>query len=139
MGYRLTIRSDHLPTPTNITENWHWRKRSAYRKTWRLWVKYAVGRKRPRAPLERARVLVDVYATKRADRMNLRHSFKPVIDGLCPERAYMRKGKRVVSHGAGVIRDDSPDVIGEPSFHWHEAQKGAEHFVLTVEEDGPHE
>ena len=43
----------------------------------------------------------------------------------------MRKGNPVIAYGAGVIADDSPAVIGEPTFNWHE---GEPRWVLVVEE-----
>ena len=112
MAYKLVADLDGAPDLPNVTRRLHWRearKRASY---WRLYVmRVAGGSKAPPEPLERARVLIEVWRKRAPDPDNLVASIKPLIDGLQPARTFSRKGRNGerLSYpvpGAGVIADD---------------------------------
>lgn len=72
----------------------------------------------PEAPFQRARVTITRCSTSEPDFDNLVQGGKFLLDGL---------------KVAGVIVDDSPDVIGRPDYHWESAPPGKGCVRIRVE------
>ena len=97
----LDLEINGLPK-MSLNANSSWRARYGEARKWKnLVVQYVVlGQRRPPEPLKKAKLILTRYAFgRKPDHDNLRASFKHVVDGLVE---------------AGVLIDDSPDVIGEP-------------------------
>jgi hypothetical protein len=76
------------------------------RNTWREATILACKRNEPPEPLQRARVWFTRYSTIEPDFTNLVQGFKHIEDGLVE---------------AGIIVDDKPSIIGQPSCTWEKA------------------
>lgn len=105
---RLTV-SD-LPKMTNQLASKHWRVRHKHSKRWReliAWLSQSAIKSREGLPLERAKITLTRFSSIRPDYDGLVSGFKPIIDGLVD---------------AGVIPNDTQDVIGKPDYR-HEMTK----------------
>lgn len=107
----LDLTLDGLPPMNTADRTHHW---SAYRLK-RAWegkvcaaVLHELGRW-PERPLDRARVTITRCSTREPDFENLAQGGKFLLDGLVK---------------AGVIADDSPKVIGRPTYLWERAPRG---------------
>lgn len=106
VGYKLVADFDGAPELPNLLRRKHWREARDHSRYWRVYLVRVIGQKAPPAPLERARVCIEVWRRRAPDPDNLVASVKPLIDGLQPQRNHTRKGRRYTQHGAGVIADD---------------------------------
>lgn len=106
--YRIRRTIDVL-TPLNSARNKHWRVKQKEREAFALLVAASTLGARPDAPLQRASVWCVRRSTARPDYDNLVESFKIVIDALVR---------------CGVLADDSPEVIGVPSYSWQQSAGG---------------
>lgn len=90
------------PTPSvNYAHGHHWSKKLAYRKRWGWLVRAAVLKAGIHEPpnWSRAKLTIERYGPRKLDHSNLVAGTKWLEDALVAEK---------------LIRDDSPDVIGEP-------------------------
>lgn len=106
MPYKLVADLDGAPELPNALRRLHWRKAGEHSLYWRLYVMRAAGANIPPEPLERARVLIEVWRKRAPDPDNLVASVKPLIDGLQPRSILKRGGRLYAQPGAGVIADD---------------------------------
>lgn len=81
----------------------HWSKKTALRKRWAWLVRAAIlnAKITIKPNYARAKVTVTRYGARRLDDDNIRGGGKMMIDSLVKE---------------GLLKDDSPDVIGSPEF-----------------------
>lgn len=115
--YALAIEIEHLPKLPNQLLGAHWTVRSGHAKKWRVLVKLNVNSKRPKSPLPKAMVRLTRVSSVRPDHDGLVGSFKAVIDGL--------------KH-AGVIIDDTHEVIGQPEYNHEKGKPGAGLIKIEV-------
>jgi hypothetical protein len=111
--------------------------KSRHARTWRTKVKLSVGSKRPEHPLQRARVLIEMWRHSEADPDNLVRSAKPILDGLQPQSVGTRKGKPYPKIGCGVIVNDKAENFqgGRAIVRQRKCKKAVpEHTIVTVEE-----
>lgn len=95
---------------TIIKRKWEGKVVSAVLEALRRW---------PAEPLERARVTIVRCSTREPDYDNLAQGGKFILDGLVK---------------AGVIADDSPQVIGRPDYRWEKAPPAKGCVRVRVEE-----
>lgn len=86
---------------------------------WRQKVVVFVGLKRPQSPLPKARLTLIRHSSQEPDHDGLVASFKSISDGLID---------------AGVIVNDKPSNIGQPTYMWQKARMKEGHIVVKVEE-----
>lgn len=143
--YLLTFEIDAVPMLENRMSKAHYHAEARHRRRWRQLVVLAVGQKKPKKPLQHARVTIDVWSRPpEPDPANLRHAMKPVLDGLQPFNWYMRRGTRgrrptAVTHiGCGVIANDGRKNFagGDYIVNWNPTT-GKPHIRVTVEEVKP--
>lgn len=121
--YRLELEIPGLPPTANSgvgrkgSKNWKatWRGR----RDWTEKVKWACLGKQPKAPLEKARVIVTRHSSVEPDFDCLVISAKALIDGLTE---------------AKVIKDDNRACIGIPVYNWEKAAPGKGKVRIVVEE-----
>jgi Holliday junction resolvase RusA-like endonuclease len=120
MAYELNLKIEGLPKAT-ANANQHWKARWVEAKKWKGLVFWEIdATKRPRKPLDKARVTLTRCAHgRKPDRDNLITSFKHVIDALVE---------------AQVLLDDNQDVITEINYHWEPASPGQGCILIKVEE-----
>lgn len=105
MSYSLAIRIPGLP---RLQGKVHWSIATRERKRWSNAVHWHAKGKKPTEPLTRARLRFVRFSSTEPDGDNLQHSFKPLRDGLVR---------------AGVISDDTPDVVGKPEYEWRKTRR----------------
>lgn len=101
-------------TQNPLNSRKHWRVVWAHSADWRKrTASAAIFATRPlRPPIDPKapkRITLFVHRKRLLDSTDgLRASLKPVVDGLCPHKAYMRKGRLVSQPGANIIHSDAP-------------------------------
>ncbi|CAK0739439.1 crossover junction endodeoxyribonuclease RusA [Azospirillaceae bacterium] len=121
MNYRIELEIQGLPKITT-NANRNWKGRWAEAKRWLRIIETAiiVKRLKPVEPIKKAKVTLTRFAFgRRPDQDNLVASFKHVLDGLVK---------------AGVIIDDSYDIIGAPEIDWASAKPKQGRIKIIVEE-----
>lgn len=83
----------------------HWRTVKKEKDMWMrtVWVKVLESRSRPQQPFDRAKLRLERHSSVQPDFDGLAGSFKYVVDGLIK---------------AGVLANDTMDVIGTPEYKW---------------------
>jgi Holliday junction resolvase RusA-like endonuclease len=119
--YRLHFEVEELPKTINAQQSMHWRRKGEYVRAWHRSVWLAVGARKPKAPLERARLTLTRYSSSEPDYDGLVSSFKPVIDGLIR---------------CGVLKDDKYSNIGRSEYRWQKAPAKQGKIQVIVEEVG---
>ncbi len=119
MGYSVTIRLEGLPQLQSGSFG-NWRVRRGHDAKWKDLVGWALTGRRPPKPLERALVVCTRFsaARKPPDDVNLRASFKPLIDAL-------QLGTRPV-----LVDDDTVHMQDE--YHWERCERGEGRVVMVV-------
>lgn len=133
-GYSIRFEIPWVPELPNVLRRKHWRKQHRHLRTWRVLVKYAVGRRRPIAPLLKARVIIEFWRKREPDPDNLVASAKPILDALQPPRD---NGWGVPTVGASIITDDRSENFegGRAEVIYHKCARGEKpHCVVTVTE-----
>lgn len=115
--YSLFIKIDALPKSINQTGRLHWAIKNKIVNEWKLLVCAAVGNKKPKEPLEVARVIYTRYSSVALDFDNLVNSYKAVQDGLV---------------AAGVLKDDRVKNIGHPEYAWKKVSRKESHITVEV-------
>ncbi len=106
----------------NTSRGVHWRQKSRETKEWRELAAWHAREQAPPEPLRH----VTIYAKRvscavRPDEDNLRHSFKPIIDGL-----------------KGIITiDDDPDHVTIFTSWERAVTRGEQHISLVIDEGEP--
>lgn len=120
MSYILNLKIIGLPKST-MNANSSWRIRWAQAKKWKDLVAQNIDWSlKPKEPLKKAKVTLTRHAHgRRPDSDNLRSGFKHVLDGLVE---------------AGVLIDDSFEIIGEPIINWVPEKPKHGHITILVEE-----
>ena len=116
--YKIEITMIGLPKSMNGSHG-HWRAAAARRKEWRTktaWNAIAAGK--PKAPLTKCRIECVRCSSSQMDFDNLVASFKGCIDGL---------------RDAGIIADDTQQVIVERKYLWEKASKYSGRIIIRVE------
>lgn len=117
--YSLSIRLEGLPKSPNALLGAHWSVRAGHAKKWKRAVWRQCWHLRPPKPLAKAHVTLLRASAGRMDADNARSSLKAIMDGLVE---------------AGIIVDDNPDVVGEPTLVPVKCARGCGHVVVTVRE-----
>ena len=121
MSYILEIEIPVLPKSQTNNFGSHW-GRSADKKKWLNLVYYAIKeakRRPPDEPLQSASITFTRRSSAQPDYTNLVASFKPVEDALVT---------------MGVIEDDSPKIIGYPTYRWEYAPPKKGGILVKVRE-----
>ena len=124
MSYQIELRIPVLPEmQADVME---WRVRAKYRKDWhkRIWEAVLVSGGPPKKPLLFASCFGVRYSSIEPDRINLWNGFKAPVDGLHAKHA-------------GVILDDSPQVLLEEGYSWEKAAPGQGRILLVIRELAP--
>lgn len=120
MKYDELFTFDELPKlqPDSFRS---WPARARYRKDWhkRVAGHVLILKAKPKTPLETAVVSCTRHSTREPDRDNLVQSFKPILDGFVK---------------AGVLKDDSPAVIGAPEYSWEKTGRGKGRITVWIRE-----
>ena len=117
--YKLEVQIPGLPATYNaigMKSRWM-RKRNT--DEWKSNVCAAVSGKLPPAPLTRAKCTLTRHSSSRPDFEAIVLSMKPALDGLVE---------------AGVLADDSLEVIGESKYSWKKTERGKGFIELSIEE-----
>src|SRR5262245_14819798 len=116
--YRLTLKFDHLPPMNTPATRRHWAAQAREARLWKLMVVAAVGRRRPRQPLDRAHIRLTRHSAVEPDLENNAYAMKPLVDGLVR---------------AGVLKDDGPGYATR-EYLWERAPRGRGFLTIEVEE-----
>lgn len=117
--YRLEFRIDGLPKVITNGSQGSWKASHFHKKKWKRAVAFAVRYKEPESPLKAAKVECVRHSSVKPDRDNLAASFKACVDGLVD---------------AGVLEDDSDEIIKEMNYRWEKAKPGKGFIMIVVEE-----
>ena len=121
MSYYLEFTIDALPrmqnAPSRGSNTWHAIKREA--DLWKNLVYCAVVGRRPKEPLEKAKLILTRFSSVEPDPDGLVSGFKRIVDGL------------VIS---GVLKNDSSKVIGFPDYRWRQVARGKGAIQVIVSE-----
>lgn len=116
--YLLEFELKGLTRMTNAL-NVHWRVRHSHTTRWKnLTIMAAREKGVPEEPLTKATLTLTRFSAKEPDFDGLVSSFKAVVDGL---------------RDAGVILDDKPSVVGNPSYAWVYAKPNHGKIKIKVE------
>ena len=118
MTYSLSFELPGLPKMNSSDRLNRWASIKE-RDKWREATILACKGKAPIEPLKRARVWFTRHSTTEPDFTNLVQGFKHVEDGLVD---------------AGIIVDDKPSIIGQPTVTWVKASP--RHGKVTVRVEG---
>lgn len=122
--YRLRLELPGLSrVNTAATRASRWRQYREARRLQELVVLLVPRRKRPSAPLSRARVTLTRHSSVEPDHEQLAMGFKAVLDALTARG----RGPR-----ARVLEDDSPRHV-ERVYRWEKAPPGAGRLTVLVE------
>lgn len=117
--YRLEFISHGLPPTGNKILRMHFRAYARLRDAWEKTILvHAANSGKPKTPLTKAKITFTRFSSVEPDADNLRFSYKPLLDAM----------KR-----AGIILDDKPGVIGEPSCFWVKARAKEGSISVVVE------
>lgn len=117
--YQLEFRIDGLPKVLTNGSQGSWKASHFHKKKWKRAVAFAVRYQTPDKPLTSARVECVRHSSRRPDRDNLAASFKSILDGLVD---------------AGVLLDDSDDIIKEMKYRWEKVSPKDGFITVVVEE-----
>lgn len=106
-----------LPKPINRLQV-HWRNKHAHAKRWKDAVILYTRKYKPDSAFEKASLTLTRISSKRPDFDGLVSSFKHVIDGLIE---------------AGIIINDTHDVIGVPDYQWEKGKQKLGMIRIKVE------
>src|SRR6185437_3610824 len=107
--YTLAFELLGLPKVPNELLGAHWRVRAGHAKRWERAVWAKCWHLKPNTPLIKASLVLTRCSARSPDFDNLALSFKPVVDALVK---------------CGVIVDDTPAVIGQPTYKHERARPG---------------
>lgn len=117
--YEFEFTIPELPQTTNSHGRVHWAIKVKLAKYWKTTVLLAVGNKKPKFPLTKAKLTLTRHSSNAPDADGLVSSFKHVVDGLTI---------------AAVIKDDSMKVIGFPIYLWNKCPRGQGKITVKIEE-----
>lgn len=121
MSYFLAFTLNGLPKTTNAGGRLHWAAKAKEAKLWRKRVCLTVAslNAAPKEPLKKATLTLTRRSAVEPDFDGTVSSFKHILDGLVD---------------AGVIVDDKPSIIGQPTYKWEKVSKNLGHVHVIVEE-----
>lgn len=119
MAYYLEFEIKELPKPINAQNSMHWAQKGKYVRHWHTLVNASVCPRKPKAPLNRAKLTLTRFSSSEPDFDGLVSSFKPVIDGLIT---------------SGVLENDKFSNIGRSEYVWINTQRGQGKIKVIVEE-----
>lgn len=115
--YEIEFEIDGLPKMPNSLLGASWKVRAGHAKRWERLVWKCVWPIKPNEPLAHAALLLIRCSSMEADFDGLVGSFKCVTDGLVK---------------CGIIIDDKPAVIGQPSYKWEKVPPGKGKIKVKV-------
>lgn len=119
MTYSLSLKLEGLP-PMNTADGMHWRKRKKLKDYWEAYVAMKCVGLKPSEPLPLAHVTILRSSSGRTpDFENLAQGGKFILDGLVK---------------CGVLKDDNPDVIGQPEYLSSKTKPKKGYVLVTVQE-----
>jgi len=119
MTYRLEFTIDGLPPILSNGPHSKWYYSHGVKKKWKQATIFAIGRKKPRAPLLKAKCTFIRVSSNQPDDDNLRISFKAIRDALVE---------------CGVLVNDKPHNMPDPKYIWEKGKPKAGHIKVIVEE-----
>src|SRR5690606_35743815 len=108
-----------LPKTPNTLLGRSWFVRSAHAKKWLNLVALKTNRQRPDYPLEKAELTLTRYSSIEPDFDGLCGSFKAVLDALVK---------------LGVLKDDKPSNIGQPSYKWEKVNPNSGKIKVRIKQ-----
>lgn len=117
--YTLQLSIPGLPKTTNQLKGKHFRVWSNESKLWRNMVGLYLSGKKPKKPLNLARIECVRYSSKQPDFDGTVSTFKWIIDGLVEHR---------------VLKDDNPNIIVDSVYRWKKCSPSEGHIEIKVEE-----
>ena len=119
MSYSIEFTLPGLPSTTNSSGRKHWAIKAKEVRQWKNMVIITVGTRKPKEPLQKARLTLTRVSSSVPDADGLVSSFKSCVDGLV---------------SCGVLIDDKMKNIGMPDYR-HEIGKPGQGFIrIKVEE-----
>lgn len=121
MIYRLEFTLFGLPKMTNPSgaKSTHWRVVKAERDKWIKITMLSTLPKRPRAPLQRAKLTLTRHSSVSPDADGLVSGFKAIVDGLVR---------------GGILVNDKFENIGMPDYRWEKTAPKQGRVSVIVEE-----
>lgn len=119
MNYTLEFTIPGLPKSPNSLLGAHWRIRAGHAKQWKRKVWRAVWPLKPPKPLTSAHLTLTRVSSVRPDPDGLVGAFKAVVDGLVE---------------AGILKGDTFEVIGMPTYAWEKGVRGKGFVRVKVEQ-----
>lgn len=117
--YVLHFKINGLPKTTNAARSKGWRNRYKEDNLWKKEVMVGVCQgKKPKKPLELARITLVRHSSNEPDYEGLVSTFKPILDALIITK---------------VIVDDKVKNIGRPDYIWQYAPPKTGFIEITVE------
>lgn len=117
--YRLDIVIPGTP-PMNASSSGNNRfARRPIKRKWEAWIKGAISRNIPSAPLQHAVVAITFYGSRALDYDNMVSGAKYILDAL--DRKH-----------AGIIFDDGPKCIGRPQIGWRKSPRNDKRTLIEV-------
>lgn len=110
---------DGLPKMPNQLLGAHWQTRSSHARDWKKRVWAATANKKPKEPIQVAKVTLCRHSSVEPDTDGLRGSFKPILDALVH---------------CGILVDDKPSNVGEPVCFWVKVAPRRGKISVIVEE-----
>lgn len=120
--YYLSFEIPGLPNrPNQVNAKGYW---SRYKESeaWHELVAMTVGRRKPKAPLKKAKLILTRYSSVCPDPDGLVGSFKYVVDGLVK---------------CGVLTGDKLTQIGMPDYRWEKVKPKQGKISAVIEEIEP--
>jgi crossover junction endodeoxyribonuclease RusA len=117
--FELTLVIPGLPESINSIGRKHFMVKTAESKKWRTYVVFeSKGKALPPTPLAKAKLTFTRVSKRQMDFDNLVSSFKAVQDGLVD---------------AGIIINDTPRVIGTPTYLWEKCLGNNAFIKIKIE------
>ncbi len=119
MAYSLAIELPGLPRMVNDLGRCHWGVKTKHNRYWDIVIRAQIlkDHKFPDLPLPKAQVTLTRFSSAEPDFDNLANSFKCCMDSLVK---------------CGVLSDDNPKVIGQPTYVWEKCSPGGGKIKIEV-------
>lgn len=114
----IEFEIDALPKMPNQLLGSCWQARASHAKKWKQLVMIHTNQFKPNKPLTSAALTLVRMSSVQSDFDNLTGSFKAVIDALVH---------------CGILSNDTPEVIGHPTYEWKKVKRGHGGILVRIE------